>query len=238
MAKIYGLFGAMTGKVADAVMVVRNGEQIVRKYQPVVSNPSTPAQIEVRAKLKLASQLSAVMAPVVAIPRLGAVSSRNRFVKENYGALAFEEGVASANLEAIHLTKSVVALPSLDAVRVTDGISVSLAGSERVAGVGVDRVVYCMFVKQPDNTLRFASSLVSSTPGVDDAFAVKFPLTNQEAVIYAYGIRDNNEAAKAVFGNMTTISGEEVAKLIVTSTLKETDVTLTETRSTTVLAAA
>lgn len=237
MAKIYGLFGAMTGKLADAVMVVRNGEQLVRKYQPVVSNPSTPAQIAARAKLKLASQLSAVMAPVVAMPSVGPVSSRNRFVKENYGALTYQEGMASANLEAIQLTKSVVALPSLDAVRVNDGISVSLSGAERVAGVGVDRVVYCMFVKQADNTLRFATSLVSSTPGEGDSFAVKFPLTNLEAVIYAYGVRDNNEAAKAMFGNMTTISGEEVAKLIVTSTLKENDITLTETRSTTVQAA-
>ena len=113
MAKIYGLFGSMTGKVADVVMSVRNGEQIARKYQPIVTNPNTPAQVEARAKLKLMSQLSAVMASVIAIPRKGNVSSRNGFVKKNYQSLTYASQQADIALANVQLTDSVVAMPSI-----------------------------------------------------------------------------------------------------------------------------
>lgn len=224
MAKIYGLFGSMTGKVADVVMAVRNGEQIARKYQPVVSNPNTAAQVESRAKLKLLSQLSAVMAPVIAMPRVGAVSSRNMFTKENYRAASYASNQADIALLDIKLTKGILAMPALNATREGTNVNVQLRNV-----VPYDRVVYCFFVKQADDTLRFATSKVVSEPGVDGYFATDAFVSNLPAVIYAYGIRDNNDAARAAFGNLEVVTAETVAKIIVSRTLKETDVTLTET---------
>lgn len=230
MAKIYGLFGSMTGKVADVVMSVRNGEQIARKYQPIVSNPNTPAQLATRAKLKLMSQLSTVMAPVIAMRRVGAMSKRNVFVKENYGLTSYASNTASIELTKVQLTKSVVSLPEVRATRNESALTVSLAGT---TGLDVDRVVYAMFVKQEDDTLRYATSTVVSTPGTFNTFegTMNMDGSDSKVIVYAYGVRDNTDAARVVFGNMVAPTAQDLAKLIVSSTLLESDVTLTETRA-------
>lgn len=237
MAKIYGLFGAMTGKVADAVMVVRNGEQIVRKYQPIVTNPSTPRQIEARAKLKLLSQTSAVMAPVIAMPRVGAVSSRNLFTKANYHAATYANDQADITLVNVKLTNSVVSMPAIQAIRSAEEIQVYIPDSENPTSLDVDRVVYAMFVKQTDGTLRYAGSQVANEAGTSGNWPVRFPLDSRECVIYAYGVRDNTEAARVIFGDMQAVTAETVAKLIVSHTLLESDITLTETRAATLTVA-
>lgn len=231
MAKIYGLFGSMTGKVADVVMSVRNGEQIARKYQPMVSNPSTQAQIETRAKLKLMSQLSAVMAPVIAIPRRGNVSSRNLFVKTNFGSATYSNNQADITLSAVKLTKSVVGMPQITSSRTTTEIQVYIPDSENPASLDVSRVVYAMFVKEADGTLRYGGSKVANTAGTPANWEVRFPIDARECVFYAYGVRDNTEFARTTFGDMQTITAETVAKLIVSRNLLEADVTLTETRA-------
>lgn len=228
MAKIYGLFGAMTGKVADAVMLVRNGEQIVRKYQPVVYNPSTPAQVAARAKLKLLSQLSAVMAPVIAFRKQGAVTSRNYFTKANYRVLAFEDGVASANLSAIKLTSSVVALPRLNLTRAASILTISV---DAAAALDVSRICYAVFRKQADNTLRLIAKPVvqASSENITFSTEVNMEGSSAEVVVYAYGVRDNSEAARVLFGNLEAPLSSDIARIITSSNLTESDVTLTET---------
>lgn len=234
MAKIYGLFGSMTGKLADVVMSVRNGEQIARKYQPVVFNPSTPAQIAQRAKLKLISQLSAVMAPVIAIRRQGSVSSRNLFTKLNIRKATYGEDTASVNLESVSLTNSIVSLP--DVVVSRDAGTGRLTANMSATPSGMSRIIYAFFVKQPDETLRLVNTqVVSSAPWASEAVEAATAL---EYVVYAYGVRDNTDNARAVFGSMETVTAEQVAKLVVSRTLTEVDVTLTETKATTVPVAA
>lgn len=222
----------MTGKVADAVMVVRNGEQIVRKYQPVVSNPNTPAQVENRAKMKLMSQLSAVMSPVIAIPRSGSVSSRNLFVKENYSLASFATDTATITLENVQLTKSVVALPTISATMGADSLSVGLG----VADPELSRVIYSVFVKENDDKLRYVTSAVQSIAGVDNLFSTAIPVSqgNRPLVVYAYGVRDNTDAARVIFENMTTPTASAVAQIVVSRVLTDADITLTETRGVTV----
>lgn len=228
MAKIYGLFGPMKGKVADVVMAVRSGEQIVRKYQPIVSNPSTSAQVAARAKLKLMSQLSAVMAPVIAIARQGIVSSRNMFVKTNYGNATYANNTADIPLTSIKLTRSVVSLPDLIVTRQTgNSVSVSVFGGDQLS-----RVVFAAFAKQPDGTLTLSDTKVVSVPESAGTFSALLTVfRTYEGVVYAYGVRDNTDAARARFGDMQAITAETVAKLIVTRVLTEADVTLTETKA-------
>lgn len=229
MAKIFGLQGAMTGKLANTIMAVRNGEQIARKYQPVVYNPSTAGQVAQRAKLKLLSQLSAVMAPIIAIPRQGSVSSRNLFTKVNFPATTFSSDTANVTLTSIALTRSVVSLPELQASRADGTLTVSLLSS---FGVDVSRIVYAMFIKQSDGTLRFAGSKVISEPGTSNNYAAEFQIgATSNVVVYAYGVRDNTEAARVTFGDVQALTAETVAKLITNRTLLESDVTLTETKA-------
>lgn len=233
MAKIYGLFGTMKGKVADVVMTVRNGEQIVRKYQPQVYNPNTPAQVETRAKLKALSQLSAVLAPAIAIPRNGAVSTRNLFTKLNYGLVTFSNDTASIDLVNVQLTKSVVSFPDVGVQRTENNFALGL---QNVTPLEIDRVVYVVLAKGEDNKLRYVESAVVSTPGERFNFQITIPSVPQSCVVYGYGIRDNNERARVVFGNLSIISAETIATLLTNRTLLEADVTLTETRGTNIAA--
>lgn len=229
MAKIFGLFGTMTGKVADVVMVVRNGVQVVRKYQPVVSNPSTQAQVAARARLKLMSQLAAVMGPYIAIRREGIVSSRNLFIKANYPLSSFADSMADISLESVQLTSSVVSLPALNLLRDTSNISASISitpGTDNLS-----RVVYIAFAKEYDDTLRFFGQRVVSEPGQQGTFTATFPNSSRALVVYAYGVRDNTDAASVVFGNLEVPTAEDVAQLVVSRVLTESDVTLTETRA-------
>ena len=216
----------MTGKLADTVMSVRNGEQIARKYQPVVFNPSTPAQVAVRAKLKLLSQLSAIMAPVIAIRRVGSVSSRNLFTKKNYPSVTYNDNNADINLLSVKITDGVLALPPITAPRGEGGIAVNL----QVNATDLSRVVYVAFRKEVEE-VRFLGSAVATEPGTINNWPATLPGSSEEVYVYAYGIRDNNENARASFGNLFSPTAEQVARIIVARVVSESDVTITETKS-------
>lgn len=229
MAKIFGINGVMSGKQGAAVYVVRNGVQMVRQYNPYVENPKTVGQVEARAKMKLMSQLSASMAKAIAMPKQGMVSARNQFVKMNYPLTSYAEGEATITLTAVQLTKSVVAMPAIGGGRGENVVNLYVFNAASVGTLDVNRIVYVGFVKQPDNTLRFIGSAVSSTAGADNSWPATIPNVTGELVVYAYGVRDNTELARVTFGNMQTVTAETVAKLIVERVLLESDVTLTET---------
>lgn len=224
----------MTGKLADTVMSVRNGEQLARKYQPKVYNPSTSAQVAQRAKLKLLSQLSAVLAPVIAIRKVGPVSARNLFTKINFPFTTFNDEQADITLTNVQLTSSTVGIPAVVANRAAgqpSNLEVSLASLT----TNIDRVVYITVVKNADQSLRVLSTKVVNTPGADFNFPTSLAAASpEEVVVYAYGVRDNTDAARTVFGNLTAVTAESVAKVITTSVLTETDVTLSRTVATVV----
>lgn len=226
----------MTGKVADVVMSVRNGVQVVRKYQPHVENPKSEGQVEARAKLKLLAQLGAVVAPYIAIPKIGMVSSRNQFTKLNYPLTTFSQDEANIVLTGVQLTKSVVGLPQIQATR---GSGLTINVTLTAADQDVSRVVYVAFSKGTDSKLRFAgSTVISSSANFHWDGQMSVATDTEELVVYAYGMRDNTENARTVFGNMEAVTAETVASLMVSRTLLETDVTLTETRGVVVAAVA
>lgn len=237
MAKFYGNI-VKTGRLGGSVFRIRAGETIESQYQPVVYNPSTEGQMQTRAKLKMMSQLAAVMAPVIAIPRRGAVSSRNLFVKTNYPLTGYTDSKATITLDAVQLTQSAIAFPAISGVRGEGKIVAYIANAQNIPTPNVDRVVYAVFDKQSDGRLRFLGSEVVTSPGSDGGYTTSnLPISSDEVVILGYGIRDNTMAAKATFGNMQAITAETVAQLIVSSHMTESDVTLTETRGYTLAAA-
>lgn len=60
MGKSTNGLGQFSGKVGALVFAVSNGEQIVRQYQPIVTNPRSDAQLQQRAKMVLAGKVSSV----------------------------------------------------------------------------------------------------------------------------------------------------------------------------------
>lgn len=225
MAKYYNN-QVKTGKVAGSVFAVRNGEVIERAYQPIVANPSTAAQVKSRARLKLLSQLGAVLAPAIAMKRQGAVSSRNLFTKKNYALTGFSNNEATITLTQVQLTSSVVNLPALTVARDGANVSVSLSSSLN----NLDRVVYVVLLKDSDSKLRMLVSSVVER-GETASFQTSFILNESfPLVIYAYGMRDNSDVARATFSDLVAPTAEQIAKIIASRALLDSDVTLTETR--------
>lgn len=77
MAKIYGLNGVLRGRQGNNVFSVQNGTQVVKAYQPVVSNPRTIYQREQRAKFALAGKISGAT-PIIAISGMNGASAREK----------------------------------------------------------------------------------------------------------------------------------------------------------------
>lgn len=227
MAKYYGN-AVKTGKLGGSVFTIRFGETIERQYQPIVRNPSTPNQVAARAKLKLMSQLSAVLGPYIAIPRKGTISGRNLFVKKNYGLADFEDETASINVAEVQLTSSVIGLPRLVVEASSGNMSACLEPTS--SALDVDRVVYVFVESGRDNKLRVIGSSIATSAGENNRWPVVIAATGTSTFVLAYGVRDNNEAARAIFGNLENVSPADIAQLIVNRTLTEDDVTLTETR--------
>lgn len=58
MARIYGLNGLIRGRQGNNVFSIQNGTQVLKQYNPAVSNPRTTAQQIQRIKFALAGKLS------------------------------------------------------------------------------------------------------------------------------------------------------------------------------------
>lgn len=82
MAKSSNGLGKFSGKLGGSVFVIRNGQQIVREYNPAPANPKTYLQSAQRAKGNLAGRISS-FTPKAAIFGLGynAPTRRSRFLK-------------------------------------------------------------------------------------------------------------------------------------------------------------
>lgn len=224
---MYGFSGKITGKKGDAVFRVRNGEQIISQYNPLVNNPQTRKQVEARAALKLMSQLSAIIAPVVAMRKQGAVTSRNLFVKANYPNVVVSGEKAEFPMYAMQLTSSHVGLVPFNASR-ADGLHLNVQLDEDATN-NVDRVVYVAVVKMPDTSLRLLDSIVVDEAGENGTYPGSLAYTANEVTVLAYGMRDNNDRVKAALGNIHGADAEGIAELITSRQILEGDITLTET---------
>lgn len=121
MATMQGITGKLSGKMGSAVFRVREGQQVVAQYNPIVKNPNTAGQQDQRAKFKLMSQLGAVMAPAMGSfiiktrPEKGKPSQRNAFTKLNFPLVEVnsedETVTAKIPMEKLKLTSSFRYLP-------------------------------------------------------------------------------------------------------------------------------
>ena len=220
-----------TGRVAGSVFAVRNGVTIERAYQPIVANPKSVAQAETRAKFKLVQQLATVVSPYIAMRREGLVSSRNKFVRVNFPKVTYANSEANINMLDIDMTNSAVALPAIDATRGEGVVNVALAAADSQ----LNRVVYVAVIRQTlDNKVRVVGTAVATIAGADNTYAATIQTgsigAQSSIYVYAYGMRDNNNATKEVFSNLE-VTAENVAKVIVTRSFDDFDLTITETKS-------
>lgn len=224
--------GKQSGKLGQSVLSTRYGEQIQRAYVKEIANPKTEAQVATRVRFKLASQLSAAMADVIAIPRVGSKTGRNQFVSATMDITSEAAGVAQVDLNSVQLTKSQRGLVGFSATRDTANNKISIALNE-ANGAELSRVVYVLFEKQNDGSLVQIDSKVISEAGANNTFPADLRGSEKSVVLYAYGISDKDGAASVKFGNLTAPTAEQVAKLITTSSDVLAGVNLTKTNGAT-----
>lgn len=114
--KLSSFVGTGSGRLGGSVWAVRNGEQIVRAYQPKVLNPKSVTQNQQRAKLKVCVQMSAVLGNILYPFKQTApagLSARNMFTADLFkkGAVTFdtESNVARIDKTAIAISPSAIA---------------------------------------------------------------------------------------------------------------------------------
>lgn len=222
-----------SGKLGNAVYAQTGGECIARQYQPNVSNPSSEGQVEQRSKFKLMSQLSAALKPSLAIRKEGLKSARNIFTSINAPLATIDEGLASINLNKVQITKSNRGMSDFTADR-SSASKIAVALVENMAA-NLNRVVYAAFTKEIDGSLTAFASVAVDAAGVSGQFPGELPYTTKAIVIYAYGMQDTNAKAAAAYGNMTTPTAEQVAKLLASSSEVAAGSNLTATKGLTML---
>ena len=240
MGKSTAMWGKTSGKVGGLVYATSGGETIIREYNPNVANPSTTAQVDQRARMKLMSQLAASVAPALAMQKSGLVSARNKFTKINFGNSYALNGVAQVTYENLQFTEGNLALPQINAEITQIGNDRNLVTyfSEE-PGASVTRVVWFVFTKSQEGKLSYKASYITSTRKTTQGqntyyfFALLPKMPAGDLVIYAYGMIDTSERASAQYGNLNVEDGSDIAKLVATRAISFTDYQFTQTRGTT-----
>ena len=245
MAKQTSLFGKISGKLGAVVFSTSGGATISREYNPHVANPNTDAQINQRARMKLMSQLSACLAPVIAMQKDGLVSVRNQFVKRNFDSCYSVNGQAQISYENVQLTQGNVGLPQIKWEAANDtGVPMLSVYFTDEPSTTISRVVWCLFRKTEEGKLEFVSSQIVETrqvSGNNNFFYGAFggvPLDADSGqlaadyVIYAYGMIDASERATAQYGNLNVNTATDIADLVTNRRISYMDYQFTQTRGT------
>lgn len=237
MAKINPINGKMSGKVGGLVYAVNHGVSTVREKNPFPYNPKTEKQIEARAKLKLLSQIAAVMAPVLGFRRIGAVSPRNLFTRANYPAVA--DATVSGNditvvtgLEGLDLTGGVLMLPDMASVTVSQGVASIALGD--AAAEDIDTMVYAMVSVKESGAAALIEAKTVETAGEGRTFPTTINVPASvlgKVVVYAYGSKMLTERARTTYEHYKCNNTALEAMLTVVRTLSENDIALTQTKS-------
>lgn len=209
-----GITGKVSGKMGSAVFRVREGQQVVTQYNPIVKNPNTEGQQTQRAKFKLMSQLAAVMAPgfgtmVAQNPkRKGRPSQRNSFVKLNFPLVEVSsddaEIVAKIPMEQLKLTSSFRNFPELDLTPSASGIAVDLVNTapEEVTTVRLVTVGYA------DNIPTIVD--LRDVPSADFSGTVNIPTLAGKYTVLAYGLIPSESAKTTIdLNNIHTPADED-----------------------------
>lgn len=230
--KLQGFVGKGSGRLGASVFTVRKGEQIVRQYTDKVSNPNTPAQIEQRAKFKLLTQLSAVIAGAGIYFRNLNVgeSMRNAFMRANMGAVGFSQTHQEAllNVSAVTLTDGHKTAPSATFNRTTGVLTVDVSDTAMsdIMGIG-----YAVITNPSEGRIIGYSDRAEKAEAATSITAdIVFPaaLMNRTNVLI-WGYRFADADARARYENIAATETADVVSLEFDRMLREGVIEPTQT---------
>lgn len=214
------------GKIENIVVSQTGGVTIARAYQPNVKNPSTLPQINQRVRMKLASQIAAAFAPVIAIARQGLISGRNQFIAKNMPLITALDGTAQVSFENLQVTNGAVALPAIVVTRESNALTVKLAATAQTA---VSQMVYILYSISSENTLQLVDSKIQNSAGSDGLFETMFRAPAGKVIVYGYGMKEMSSTAGAKYDSYQVQSATDIASLVGTRKISASDFQFTKT---------
>lgn len=226
--KLQGFVGKGSGKLGASVWSVRKGVQVVREYTNRVSNPSTRPQVAQRAKFKLLTQLSAIVADAMAYSSVApGQSQRNVFMKRNMNAVEvpFNESQALLKVGEVELSDSSIMGGTIEYL-VNEG---AIVGTFKPADGWRGMRVAVITLPAPGRVygVSIRSAEVQPSSGnVEVRFIPKFPDAEHTTVLGVFWrFRDANAEAKY---NDATGEGESI-NLVFDRMVKQGDIEFSRT---------
>lgn len=228
-----GITGKLSGKMGSAVFRVREGQQVVAQYNPIVKNPNTSGQQAQRAKFKLMSQLAAIMEPAMGSFIIktkaegGKPSKRNAFTQLNFPLVEVssedEQMTAKIPMEQLKLTSSFRNLPELDLASQAGGIAVALHGAIPT-DVATVRLITVGYVNNIPSVVD-----LRDVPTASFEQTVAIPVGEGKFTVLAYGLIPSESAKTSIdLDNIHTpadedfISAVELDAMVAAGTMVET----------------
>lgn len=226
--KLQGFVGKGSGKLGASVWTVRKGVQVVREYTDKVSNPNTRPQVAQRAKFKLLTQLSAIVADAMAFTNVTAGQSmRNVFMKRNMNAVEvpFNESQALLKVGEVELSDSSIMGGTIEYL-VSEG---AIVGTFKPADGWRGMRVAVITLPAPGRVygVSIRSAEVQPSSGsVEVRFIPRFPEAERTTVLGVFWrFRDANAEAKY---NDATGEGESI-NLVFDRMVKQGDIEFSRT---------
>ena len=207
--------------MGSAVFRVREGQQVVTQYNPIVKNPNTRGQQSQRAAFKLMSQLAAIMAPgfgTMSVAKRkakgGTPSQRNAFTQINFSLVAVttegQDVKASIPMEQLKLTTSFRPLPAMTLRAQASSIGVMMNGvASEVTTVRMVTVGYTNNVATIVNITDFP---------VEDGGSVTATIPSLSAgdyTVLAYGLIPSESAKSSIdINNIHTPQDEQFVSAV------------------------
>lgn len=216
MATMQGITGKLSGKMGAAVFRVREGQQVVTQYNPIVKNPNTQGQQSQRAKFKLMTQLAAIMAPamgsfIIKVRKEGGKpSQRNAFTQVNFPLVEVtsddQEITAKIPMEELKLTSSFRTLPPLSLGYGQGRITIDMVGIS--TDVSTVRLVVVGYAGQGQTQATINS--ITDVPVNDGAIETSIEAAAGKYTVLAYGlIPSESTKAKIDLDNIHTPADED-----------------------------
>lgn len=217
MAKFYGGY-VKSGKLGSSVFAISKGVTVERQYQPRVFNPQTKAQVQQRAKFKLLSGLSSVVAPFACLLTEGLQTQANMFIKKNMQFVSVSGEIANISMPNIQISggSNSFVTPTFT---ITQGTGTGSIPAEDVAAAGFDGVVFLVVGTKRPSVARITGKVVLAPS--ENAYSIEFrvPGSFQEYHLYAYGIKLTDRGV-STYGDLNSIS-ENVVQVSVSRLISE-----------------
>lgn len=231
MGKAPNGLGQFSGKVGGVVFAVSNGEQIVRAYQPVVSNPKSSAQMAQRAKGNLVGRISSFVPKSV----LSGLGSNNRvrraeflriLLKAATTTLSTSGGTSNYNAkiddEDVVFSKGAVAdLFIVQSTTATQqGVSVSITNSALVDpalyAAYMCRLVAMVYDSTSQELVEVVTK-IAAKPDLGTTVATTIPISHvggYDVVVYGIPMSTDDGSSVAISTDMAMKDDDTISALL------------------------